>query len=98
MALARVFTLSNVAVRNAVTFHFFKYYAGDDGTPFFWFLDKTSLFLTLGSLAFIIALFFTKPLAAKFGKRNALIGLTVLNALCFIAFFFVPPPTFGIKD
>lgn len=96
MAAAGVLTLSNVAVRNAVTFHFFKYYVGDDGSAIFLFLDKTSLFLTLGSLAFIAGLAFTKSLARIFGKRNALIGLTVLNALTMMAFFFIPPEAFWV--
>ena len=94
MAAAGLLTLSNVAVRNAVTFHFFKYYVGDDGSAFVLFLDKTSLFLTLGSLAFILGLVFTKSLARMFGKRNALIGLTVLNALTMMAFFFIPPEAY----
>lgn len=96
MAAAGVLTLSNVAVRNAVTFHFFKYYVGDDGSPFFLFLDQTSLFLTLGSLAFIAGLVFTKTLARMFGKRNALIGLTVLNAITMMAFFFIPPEAYWV--
>jgi GPH family glycoside/pentoside/hexuronide:cation symporter len=96
MAAAGVLTLSNVAVRNAVTFHFFKYYVGDDGSAFFLFLDQTSLFLTLGSLAFIAGLAFTKTLARVFGKRNALIGLTVLNAITMMAFFFIPPEAYWV--
>lgn len=96
MAAAGVFTLSNVAVRNAVTFHFFKYYVGDDGAAYFWFLDQTSLFLTLGSLAFIFGLLFTKWLARVFGKRNALMGLTLLNAFAMMAFFFIPPEAYGV--
>ncbi len=96
MAAAGVLTLSNVAVRNAVTFHFFKYYVGDDGSRYFLFLDQTSLFLTLGSLAFIAGLVFTKTLARTLGKRNALILLTVLNAITMMAFFFIPPEAFWI--
>lgn len=96
MAVAGVLTLSNVAIRNAVTFHFFKYYVGDDGSPFFLFLDQTSLFLTLGSLAFIFGLIFTKSLASIFGKRNALIGLTILNALTVMGFFFIPPEAYWV--
>ncbi|MEM9938692.1 MAG: MFS transporter [Pseudomonadota bacterium] len=96
MAAAGVLTLSNVAVRNAVTFHFFKYYVGDDGSRYFLFLDQTSLFLTLGSLAFIAGLAFTKTLARMFGKRNALIVLTVLNAFTMMAFFFIPPEAFWV--
>jgi len=52
MVIAAICTLSNVAVRGAVTNHFFKYYVGDDGSHIFWFLDRTSPILTSGSIAF----------------------------------------------
>ena len=96
MAVAGVLTLSNVAVRGAVTFHFFKYFVGDDGTPIFLFLDKTSVFLTTGSIAFIFGLLFTNTLSKQFGKRNALMGLTILNAVTVIGFFFIPADAFAL--
>lgn len=95
MVFAGILTLSNVAVRSAVTTHFFKYYAGDDGNPFFWFLDKTSLILSSGALAFIVGIFFTNTLRKKFGKRNSLIALTLLNALTMLAFYFIPADAYG---
>ncbi|MGC9452937.1 MAG: MFS transporter [Oceanipulchritudo sp.] len=91
MVVAAVLTLSNVAVRNAVMFHYFKYYVGDEGEPVFWFLDLTSVFISTGSLAFIFGILFTNKLRKLFGKRNSLIGLTLLNALTLILFFFIPP-------
>jgi GPH family glycoside/pentoside/hexuronide:cation symporter len=90
MVVAAILTLSNVAVRNAVMFHFFKYYVGDEGEPVFWFLDLTSVFIVTGSLAFIFGIFFTNTLRKLFGKRNSLIGLTLLNAVALILFFFIP--------
>lgn len=90
MVVAGILTLSNVAVRNAVTFHFFKYYVGDDGEPVFWFLDLTSVFISSGSLAFIFGILFTNKLRKRFGKRNSLIALTLLNALTLLLFFFIP--------
>ncbi|HSH09474.1 MAG TPA: MFS transporter, partial [Oceanipulchritudo sp.] len=91
MVVAAILTLSNVAVRNAVMFHFFKYYVGDTGEPVFWFLDLTSVMIATGSMAFIFGIFFTNTLRKRFGKRNSLIGLTLLNAVTLIAFFFIPP-------
>lgn len=95
MVIAAILTLSNVAVRGAVTNHFFKYYVGDDGTPVLWFLDRTSLILTSGALAFIVGIFFTTALGKRFGKRNALMGLTILNGLTLIAFYFIPAESYG---
>ncbi|MGE9294978.1 MAG: MFS transporter [Puniceicoccales bacterium] len=96
MVVAAVLTLSNVAVRGAVTAHFFKYYVGDTGEAVFWFLDKTSLVLTTGSIAFIIGIFFTGWFSKTFGKRNALMGLTVLNGITLLGFYFIPADAFGM--
>lgn len=95
MVVAAILTLANVAVRAAVTNHFFKYYAGDDGSSVLWFLDRTSLLLTSGALAFIIGIFFTGKLSKRFGKRNALMGLTLLNGCTLIGFYFIPAEAYG---
>lgn len=96
MVIAAILTLSNVAVRAAVTNHFFKYYAGDDGSPALWFLDRTSLLLSSGALAFIVGIFFTGMLSKRFGKRNALMGLTLINGFTLIGFFFIPADAYGL--
>lgn len=90
MVVAAVLTLSNVAVRGAVTAHFFKYYVGDDGTPYVWFLDRMSFAMTSGAIAFICGIFFTSWLGKRFGKRNSLMALTLLNALTLLVFYFIP--------
>ncbi|MDH3588348.1 MAG: MFS transporter [Gammaproteobacteria bacterium] len=95
MVIAAILTLSNVAVRGAVTNHFFKYFVGDDGTPVFLFLDKTSLILSSGAIAFIVGIFFTTTLSKRFGKRNALLGLTILNGLTLVGFYFIPADQYG---
>ena len=94
MVVAAIMTLSNVAVRGAVTSHFFKYYVGDDGSSVFWFLDRTSLILSSGALAFICGIFFTGWLGKKFGKRNSLMGLTLLNAITLLGFYFIPAESY----
>jgi GPH family glycoside/pentoside/hexuronide:cation symporter len=90
MVVAAILTLSNVAVRGAVTAHFFKYYVGDDGSPYVWFLDRMSFAMSSGAIAFICGIFFTSWLGKRFGKRNALTGLTLLNAVTLLIFFFIP--------
>lgn len=94
MFVAGFLTLSNVVVRNAAMFHYFKYYVGDKGEPYVLWMDLTSWMMTSGAMAFIFGIFFTNTLRKKFGKRNALIGLTIANAVCLAAFFFVPPQAF----
>jgi GPH family glycoside/pentoside/hexuronide:cation symporter len=98
---AAICTLANVAVRGAVTVHYFKYYVGNSdetivslgraGTPFVLDLDATTLFMSSGMIAFIIGVAFSGVLGRAFGKRNALIALTLGNAIAIFVFFFIPP-------
>jgi GPH family glycoside/pentoside/hexuronide:cation symporter len=94
MFVAGFLTLSNVVVRNASMFHYFKYYVKDTGDSYFLWMDLTSWMMTSGAIAFIVGIFFTNKLRKKFGKRNALIGLTILNAISLSVFFVVPPSAF----
>lgn len=94
MVVAAILTLSSAAVRWTITPHYFKYYVGDDGSRFWWFLDKTTFVLTTGSLAFIAGCLFTGFVSRRFGKRNALMGLTILNGLLILSFYFLPPHAF----
>jgi glycoside/pentoside/hexuronide:cation symporter, GPH family len=90
MVAAAVLTLSNVAVRGAVTVHFFKYVVGDTGESFLLGIDRTTLVMSSGMLAFIAGVFFTSIVGRRFGKRNALMGLTLLNAATVLGFYFIP--------
>ena len=88
---AAIFTLANVAVKNAVTVHFFKYYVGDDGSPYFLFMDRTTLFLTLGMLAMILGVACTRLFTRHFEKKALMIWLSLLNAASMVIIFFIPP-------
>ncbi|MBE2215229.1 MAG: MFS transporter [Opitutaceae bacterium] len=90
LAVSAVFTLANVAVRNGVTVHYFKYYVGDDGSRFFWFMDLTTLFFTTGSIALILGVASTKWFSTRWDKRSLYIGLSVANAVTVGALFLVP--------
>ena len=94
MVITGVFTLSNVAIRGGATLYFFKYYVGDDNSPYLWFLDQTSLFFTLGTLGFIVGIFCTKLLSPRFDKRSLLITLTLGNALFMGLLYFIPAEAF----
>ena len=91
MFFAAIFTLANVAVKNAVTVHFFKYYVGDDGTPYFLFMDRTTLFMTVGMLAMILGVASTKLFTRYFEKKTLMIWLSLLNAMSMLLIFAIPP-------
>lgn len=96
MVAAAVFTLSNVAVRGAVTVHFFKYVVGDNGESFLFGIDRTTLVMSSGMLAFIAGVFFTAHVGKLLGKRNALMTCTLLNAVTVIGFYFIPPDQYWL--
>ncbi|MEM1433149.1 MAG: MFS transporter [Pseudomonadota bacterium] len=91
LCFAAVFTLTSVALKNAVTIHSFKYYVGDDGTPIFLFFDLTTLFMTVGMLALIVGVACTSWLSARFDKKALLIALSIGSGSCMVALFFVSP-------
>lgn len=105
MVAAAVFTLAAVAIRGAVTVHYFKYYVGNSDEPIWtlgdpstaWHLafDTTTLFLASGTLAFLVGVAFTSKVDAWLGKRNGLILLTLLNAVTVLGFYFIPPDAVG---
>ncbi len=96
LCFAGIFTLTSVALRGAVTIHYFKYYIQDDGSPFIWIFDQTSVFLTAGSLALIAGVCLTNTLTKHFDKKHLLITLSLLNAMTFPIMFFIPPESFWL--
>lgn len=93
---AGIFTLANVAMRGAVTLHFFKYYVGDDGSPWIGAFDRTTVFMTTGTLALILGVACTKWFTRFADKRTLMIVLSAANALTMAAFFVVPPAATGL--
>ena len=93
---AAIFTLANVAVRGAVTLHYFKYYVGDDGSPFIGFLDQSTIFMTSGTLALIAGVACTKWFSSHWSKRRLMVVLTLINAAAMATFFVIPPEQFWL--
>ena len=94
--IAAIFTLMNVAVRNASLLYYFKYYVGDDGTPIFLIFDKTAVFMSLGLMTMVFGIALTKKLCDFFEKRSLLIALTILNAITMAAFYVTPPDQYWL--
>ena len=91
LCFAGILTLTSVALKGAVTIHYFKYYVLDDGTAFIGFFDQTSFFLTINSLFLIIGVCCTKMLSDRFEKKVLMIVLSLGSAVAAAALFFVPP-------
>jgi GPH family glycoside/pentoside/hexuronide:cation symporter len=99
MAIAGICTLANVAIRNAVTVYYFKYVIGVGDAPVFSLnlglfplnFDIITVFMTTGSIAFLIGCAFSGRIGKLLGKRNALITLTLINAVAVMSFYLIPP-------
>ena len=96
MFIAGIFTLANVAVRGAVTLFYFKYYAGDDGSPWLWNFDMSTVFLTAGTIALIVGVMCTKWITPLGDKRQLMVWLSTLNAIVMALFYFVPQDAAGM--
>ncbi|MDE0861628.1 MAG: MFS transporter [Akkermansiaceae bacterium] len=94
MLIVAFITLSFSGLRWGITYHYLKYVANMSGETYFWYLDRMSIFYSTAPIALVCGLVMTKPLKRWFGKRNALIGLTIINGLSVIAFYFVPASNF----
>lgn len=89
-----IFTLSSVSIRGAVIAYYFKYYVGENGHLFGMKLGVETLtgaFLVLGSVATIIGVPVTAPLARKIGKRLAYIVLMGIAGVLTIAYYYLDP-------
>lgn len=92
--ISAIVTLMNIAIRNGSLLYYFKYYVGDDGSQIFLIFDKTSVFLSLGLLSFIVGILLTKALSERYEKRTLMITLSLLNGLTMAAFYFIPADQF----
>jgi sugar (glycoside-pentoside-hexuronide) transporter len=72
-----------LALRGSAVLYYFKYYVGREGL--------FSLFNVLGTLATIAGIFFSKPLAMRYGKRDVFIGGLAGTTAFTLAFLVLPP-------
>ena len=85
-----------LSVRGAVTAYYFQYYVTRHdlfNVNLFGLsldFDYFSLFNMSGLAASIVGIGFSKPLAVKYGKRNAFVGGVIGTALFMIAFYWLP--------
>lgn len=104
MGAAAVFTLAAVAVRGAVTVHFFKYFVGNADEVLFVLgdaasrysikFDRVTVFISSGMLAFIAGVSLTGVVSGLMGKRNGLITMTLLNAAAIFVLYVIPPDAY----
>lgn len=73
------------AMQNLSIAYYFKYYIGKE--------ENVQLFNVIGTVALIVAIPFSKPLAKRFGKRNVFLASSLLSGFFFILLY-IP----GVND
>jgi GPH family glycoside/pentoside/hexuronide:cation symporter len=67
------------AMQNLSIAYYFKYYIGKE--------ESVQLFNVIGTVALIVAIPFSKPLAKRFGKRNVFVASSLISGLFFILLY-----------
>jgi GPH family glycoside/pentoside/hexuronide:cation symporter len=75
LAIVGIISFVMFALQNLSLAYYFKYYVGSE--------ESVQLFNVVGSVALIVALPLSKPLAQRFGKRNVFIGSSLLSGSFF---------------
>jgi GPH family glycoside/pentoside/hexuronide:cation symporter len=94
MLVVAFITLTFSGLRWGITYPYLKYIANYSSDAYLLGLDRISIFYGTAPIALLVGILLTQPLKKRFGKRNALIGMTMLNAFSVIAFYFVPASNF----
>lgn len=79
LAIVGVVSFIMFAIQNAAIAYYFKYYLGRE--------ENVQLFNVLGTVALIVALPFSKPLAKRFGNKNVFIASSLISGLFFILIY-----------
>jgi GPH family glycoside/pentoside/hexuronide:cation symporter len=85
LALVGIISFIMFAMQNAAIAYYFKYFLGRE--------NNVQLFNVVGTLALIVALPLSKPLAKRFGNKNVFIGSSLISGLFFILIYIA-----GIND
>jgi len=79
LAIVGIVSFVMFAMQNAAIAYYFKYYIGKE--------DSVQLFNVIGTIALIVALPFSKPLAKRFGNKNVFISSSLISGVFFISLY-----------
>ena len=79
LAIVGIVSFVMFAMQNAAIAYYFKYYIGKE--------DSVQLFNVIGTVALIVALPFSKPLARRFGNKNVFIASSLISGVFFILLY-----------
>jgi glycoside/pentoside/hexuronide:cation symporter, GPH family len=79
LAIVGIVSFVMFAMQNAAIAYYFKYYIGKE--------ENVQLFNVVGTVALIVALPLSKPLAQRFGNRNVFIASSLISGAFFTALY-----------
>jgi len=79
LALVGIISFIMFAMQNAAIAYYFKYYLGKE--------NNVQLFNVIGTVALIVALPLSKPLAKRFGNKNVFIASSLISGFFFILIY-----------
>lgn len=85
LALVGIISFIMFAMQNAAIAYYFKYYLGRE--------NNVQLFNVIGTVALIVALPLSKPLAKRFGNKNVFIGSSLVSGIFFMLIYIA-----GVND
>jgi len=85
LAIVGIISFIMFAMQNAAIAYYFKYYLGRE--------NNVQLFNVIGTVALIVALPLSKPLAKRFGNKNVFIASSLISGLFFILIYIA-----GVND
>jgi GPH family glycoside/pentoside/hexuronide:cation symporter len=83
LALVGIVSFVMFAMQNAAIAFYFKYYIGRE--------ESVQIFNVIGTVALIVALPLSKPLAKRFGNRAVFMGSSLISGIFFIAMYLPGP-------
>ena len=79
LAIVGIVSFVMFAMQNAAIAYYFKYYIENE--------NNVQLFNVIGTVALIVALPFSKPLAKRFGNKNVFIASSLISGLFFMLIY-----------
>jgi GPH family glycoside/pentoside/hexuronide:cation symporter len=79
LAMVGIISFIMFAMQNAAIAYYFKYYLGRE--------NNVQLFNVIGTVALIVGLPLSKPLAKRFGNKNVFIGSSLISGLFFMLIY-----------
>ena len=97
MLITAIFSTTFIILRAGSTLFYFKYVVGDDGSPILMGkFDASTVFLSSGMLCQIIGTACFGFVARVADKRTSAIILTMITAVSYGSFYFLPPDNFAL--